>query len=317
MRASFVILFISLFLFQLYPQGFRQGEMDVRVYYKQQSDIQLLKSIKIQGDFFSTNGIFYVTPDELEQIKLLNLNYEILRSDLNAFAGSFWQTDNAYYSYPQMIALLDSLAQNYPGICQKVILGTSAGGRELAILKISDNVATDENEPEVYFEGGIHGDELIGPELVIRLAREMILGYGSNTQYTNLINSREIWMFPLINPDGRVSVSRYNDNGVDVNRDWGFMWGGEGNSPSAYSQPETKADFEFLLDHQFVVYTSYHGGTEYISFPWSYRADLCPDFFAMNQYAGVYASTSGYASMPYGQGYTGMYAINGSTKNAV
>jgi hypothetical protein len=317
MRFFSVFIFILVFSVQVFSQGFRDGEMEVRVQYKQQSEIQLLKSLKIQGDFFSTNGIFYVIPDELEQIKLLNLKYEILRTDLNAFAGTFWQTDNAYYSYPQMITLMDSLALSFPAICQKVILGTSAGGRELAILKISDNVAADENEPEIYFEGGIHGDELMGPELVIRLAREMILGYGSNTQYTNLINSREIWMFPLINPDGRVSVSRYNDNGVDVNRDWGFMWGGEGNSPSAYSQPETKADFEFLRDHQFVVYTSYHGGTEYISFPWSYRADLCPDFLAMNQFAGVYATTSGYANIPYGQGYTGMYAINGSTKDAV
>lgn len=311
---TLIFLFLTLFL---QAGNFRPAEMEIRVFYSGSDQVSALKSLKLQGEYYSTNGIFYVTPTELDQIRKLGFEVEILREDLAAFAAAFWQTDNSYYSYPQMISLMDSLATHFPAICQKVILGQSAGGRELAILKISDNVTTDEAEPEVYFEGGIHGDELIGPELVIRLAREMILGYGTDPQFTTLINTREIWMFPLINPDGRVSVSRYNDNGVDVNRDWGYMWGGEGNSPAEFSQPETRADFEFLRDHQFVVYTSYHGGTEYISFPWSYRADACPDFSAMNTWAGTYASVSGYAAMPYGQGYTGMYAINGSTKDAV
>lgn len=317
MRTKLLFILLIAYPFNIFSQSYNPGEKEIRIYFDQQSDIQYIKTLKIQGEFYSSNGIFYVNESELSQIKNYGLRFDILHSDLAGFAQTFWQTDDAYNSYTQMIAIMDSLALNFPTICQKVVLGTSAGGRELSILKISDNVGTEENEPEVYFEGGIHGDELIGPELVIRLAREMILGYGSNVQYTDLINNREIWMFPLINPDGRVNMVRFNDNGVDINRDWGYMWGGGGNSLSGFSQPETKADLQFLRNNQCVVYTSFHGGTEYLSFPWSYRADLVPEYSSINQLASAYSSVSGYSYLPYGQGYTGMYPINGSSKDAV
>jgi hypothetical protein len=56
----------------------------------------------------------------------------------------------------------------YLSTCKKTIPGTSVEGREIYFLKISDNVATDENEAEVALDGGIHGDEPGGPENLIR-----------------------------------------------------------------------------------------------------------------------------------------------------
>jgi PKD repeat protein len=119
----------------------------------------------------------------------------------------------------------------------------------------------------------------------------------------------------MVNPDGRVSMSRYNNNGVDCNRDNGYMWNNEGNSSGAFSQVETKALRNCILENQFVVYTNYHSGTEILSYPWSYRATAPRDLAHINQMAGVYASASGYTNLAYGQGFNIMYAINGSTKD--
>jgi len=299
-----------------YAQGWRQGEMEVKVTITSQQDAQQLASLHLNGDIYPTNAIMYLTPAELQKIEASGLHYTIQIADLNQHFMHFWETDDAYHSYQEIINLADSLATNFPAICKKVVFGTSLGGRQLAALKLSDNVNVDENEAELFFDGGIHGDEIGGPENIIRFARDLCLGYGTNTQITNLINSRETWLYLMVNPDGRVNMVRYNNNGVDLNRDWAYMWDGEGGSTGPYSQVETKALRDAVFSHQFVVYTSYHSGTEFISHPWSYRESLSPDHAHVNQLAGVYADVSGYSNIPYGPGYSGMYPINGSTKDA-
>jgi len=198
---------------------------------------------------------------------------------------------------------------------RNIFFGYSVFGNELGALKISDNVALDENEAEVMFDGGIHGDEIGCSENVIRFARDLCIGYGSDPTITDLINNREIWLYYCVNPYGRIHDIRYNGNGVDLNRDWGYMWDAWGGSSGAYSQPETKALRNCMYNRQFVVHTTYHSGTEYISCPWSYRADQCHDYDHIIQLAGVYSSTSLYSNLEYGQGCTGMYPINGSSKD--
>jgi PKD repeat protein len=96
------------------------------------------------------------------------------------------------------------------------------------------------------------------------------------------------------------------------------MWDGEGFSPSAVSQIETKTLRNALLNNQFTCYTNYHSGTEIISYPWSYRTQSPRDLLHIDVLAAAYSSTSGYpGGLQYGQGYNVMYAINGSTKDFV
>ena len=169
---------------------------------------------------------------------------------------------------------------------------------------------------EIMFDGGIHGDEVGGSQNVIMFARELCKSYGSNTTITELVDSREIFLFLMVNPDGRVSMSRYNQNGVDCNRDNGYMWDGEGFSPSAVSQPETRALRKGLIEHNFTCYTNLHSGIEIISCPWSYRPQAPRDYEHILLLAAAYSNASGYAGgLQYGQGYNIMYPINGSTKD--
>jgi PKD repeat protein len=295
--------------------------MEVNVMIENVSDIQKLHFMGFDYEPSSADGTsvrMYLVPEELKQLQNSHLRYQVTIPDLNRHFEHFW--DNplvppGYYTYDQIIAIADSLASNFPSICKKVIWGTSMGGRQLAALKISDNAGADETEAEIMFDGGIHGDEIGGSQNVIMFARDLCLGYGADPTITDLINNREIWLYLMVNPDGRVAMSRYNNNGVDCNRDNGYMWNGEGNSWGAFSQVETKALRNGILDNQFVVYTNFHSGIEILAYPWSYRTDPTRDNEHINQMAGVYANASGYSNFQYGQGYNIMYAINGSTKD--
>ena len=311
---TFLLVFII--LGQVYSQkGWREEEMEVKIILSEDNHAQELFNLKLNGDFYNEYAILYVVPKELTAISDLGVEYEITISNMNQYYENFWDSKDEYHTYSEIIASMNNLVATYPDICRKVNFGTSVGGRELTALVISDNVNTAENEAEIIFDAGIHGDEVIGPEIVIRLAEDICADYGTNPTITDLIDNREIWLYCMVNPDGRVNNVRTNNNGVDCNRDAGYMWDGWGSSTGAFSQPESKGIRDCMYDNQFVVHTTYHSGTEYISLPWSYRSSVCPDFGYISALAQQYVDASTYPSMTFGQGNTGMYAINGSTKD--
>ncbi len=320
MNKIFFILLIIIILpgFVIGQGPWRYGEMEIRVTFGTPHEATDLDNLHLNGDIYTRAGyaILYVTAEELESVKSAGFHYEILKDDLNKYSREFWSTRDQYHTYDEIIEAIDSLCTNYPQICKKFDYGFSVEGRELCAIKISENVNTDEPEAEVMFDGGIHGDEVGGPENLLRFAEFLCGSYGNDPAVTGLINSREIWLYIMVNPDGRVNMIRYNSNGVDLNRDWGYMWKGDGSSPGYYSQAETRALRTCMLENQFVVHTSYHSGSEFLSYPWSYRPDSCPDDAHIDQLAGIYSSSSGYYDLQYGQGYTGMYPINGSSKDA-
>ncbi len=313
-----LLTILPLFFFDLYSQpepGWRNGEKQIKI---SANYFESIYPLKLSSDYHPEDNTFtyYVVPSELSQIESLGIPYITEIEDLNNYKRDFFILEEQYHTYQEIINLADSLEQNFGSICKKYIYGTSLGNRQCAALKISDNVAVDENEPEVMFDGGIHGDEVGGSENIIRLARDLCIKYSTEPLIADLINTREIWLYLMVNPDGRQNNVRYNQNFVDLNRDYGYMWDGEGSSPGAFSQVETRALRSCMYDNQFVVHTSYHSGTQFVSYPWSYRPNQCLDYSHTHQLAGVYAATSGYGgTLPYEQGYSGMYPINGSTKD--
>ena len=73
----------------------------------------------------------------------------------------------------------------HPGIVQLFSIGESAQGRDLIAAKVSDNVATDEAEPEAYIDGLTHGNEPMSLEMTIRLLRWLAEGYGTDARITD------------------------------------------------------------------------------------------------------------------------------------
>ena len=297
--------------------SWREGEKEILINKVDKRFVELFNQNKLNGEFGNGKARVFVTDKEQELLDNSDIEYSVVIENLNDHYQGFWESDvpTGYYTFEKIKSLSDSLATNFPDICKKYVFGTSVNGEEIGALKITDNPDLDEIEPEVMFDGGIHGDEIGASENCIRFARDLVQKYGVEDEITELIDNREIWIYYCVNPDGRINMERTNANGVDLNRDWGYMWDEWGGSTGAYSQPESKALRDCAYNKSFVVHTTYHSGIEYISLPWSYRSDVCPDFDQIYDLGGIYSSSSTYANMEYGQGNTGMYAINGSTKD--
>jgi len=221
--------------------------------------------------------------------------------------------DGQYLTYARFRDTMATIARDNPGICKLETLGTSYNGNLLLAMKVSANPLIHENEPAVRFESNIHGDEKIGWAVDFEMLKYLVSNYGTDTLVTRLVDTREIWLQPLYNPDGYIAGTRYNGNGVDLNRNWGWMWGYEYNMGTApFSEPENQAVLEHILQHAFTIYVSYHSGTYCIPYPWSCYTDSAPENHLLNFLSQRYASFNNY---PYGQGYHIMYPINGSTKD--
>ncbi len=177
---------------------------------------------------------------------------------------------NVYPTYDAYVAMMNQFAADYPDICQLIDAGNTVQGRKILFVKISDNVNVREAEPQFMFSSSMHGDETTGYVLMLRLIDTLLTSYGTDTRLTNLINSDEIWINPLANPDGTYhggngtvyGATRYNANGVDINRN--FPDPADGPHPDGNAwQPET-IDMKTLAENNnFVLSANFHGGTEF------------------------------------------------------
>ena len=189
-----------------------------------------------------------------------------------------WDTTwDDFPTYNQYVAKMNYYATTYPSICSLQSIGTTPLGRDLWVLKISDNVSTDEAEPEFLYTSTMHGDELTGYPLMIRLIDYLLTNYGSDTEVDDLVNSTEIYINPLANPDGTyrsfnddtaiTSPIRANDNGQDLNRNYPDNVAGIHDNGAIY-QPETMAFLTFEASRDFVLSANFHGGTEVVNYPY-------------------------------------------------
>ena len=200
----------------------------------------------------------------------------------------------SFTPYAQMRADFMACAASNPSIVEYVVFGQSVQGRELFGLRISGNVTVEENEPELVFWGNIHGDEFASGEVVYDFAKHLCNNYGVLPEVTGWIDSAELWLIPLANPDGHEMGTRENANGIDLNRDLGFNWDGWGGSPSPYSQPESKAIREFLQTGNVTLSTTAHCSGDVIFYPWCYSPHATPEEQLIKQVGWAYATAASY-----------------------
>jgi hypothetical protein len=242
--------------------------------------------------------------------KFENRGFEIIEVLFPDISSYYAENELAYHTYESFRDSLILFAQNYPAIAKVETLGFSNQNRVILGIKITENPQIRSARPRSLFEGATHGNEKIGAEVSFALARHLILNYGVDPIITNLVNTRETWVVPLVNPDGYVASQRGNANGVDCNRDYGYMWSDE--SPAVFSQIEPQHFRNFAQKHRLTHWCSYHSGTEFISYPWSYTPVQAHDKAALDTLARTYHN---YTRYDYGQGYQGMYEIHGSSKD--
>lgn len=221
------------------------------------------------------------------------------------------RTWDYYPTYEAYIGLMNQFAADYPQLCEAFSIGQSVQGRELMMLRISANVAVREPEPQFLYTGTMHGDELVGYVLLLRLADYLLENYGADPQITNLLDNSEIWINPLANPDGTfrggnhtVAYStRFNANNVDLNRNYPDPEDGPHPDGKAW-QPETIAFMQLAEENNFVMSANTHGGAEVINYPWDTWSRLAADndwwVFVSRQYADT---AHQYASPTYLRGF--------------
>ncbi len=174
---------------------------------------------------------------------------------------------DAWPTFEEFVARMQGIADTYPNLVRMVSIGQSVQGRNIWLLKISDNPDLEEDEPEFKYTSTMHGDEAVGVEMTIRLAELLTGQYGLDPDLTELVDEMEIWLCPIHNPDGYVNGSRYNAHGEDLNRDFPDRITDPNDDPAG-REPETQAFMYFGYDHHFVMGANYHGGAAVVNFPW-------------------------------------------------
>ena len=156
-------------------------------------------------------------------------------------ATEFPAGKEGYHNYTEVAAEVAAVAAAHPSIVSRFSIGKSYQGRDIVAVKISDNVGADEAEPEVLFTHHQHAREHLTVEMALYLIRELGAGYGSDPRVTNIVDSREIWIVPDLNPDGGeydIATGSYRSwrknrqpnsgssyVGTDLNRNWNYKWG--------------------------------------------------------------------------------------------
>ncbi|GAA0690924.1 M14 family metallopeptidase [Kitasatospora atroaurantiaca] len=165
--------------------------------------------------------------------------------------GDFPSGDSGYHNYAEATADINAVVAAHPSIMSKQVIGKSYEGRDIVAVKISDNVGTDEAEPEVLFTFHQHAREHLTVEMALYLLHEFGDKYATDSRVAGAVNSREIWIIPDLNPDGGeydIATGSYRSwrkdrqpnsgskyVGTDLNRNWDYKWGCCGGSSGSRS----------------------------------------------------------------------------------
>jgi hypothetical protein len=247
-----------------------------------------------------------VEPAQMAPIEASGLEYRIMHPDVEALAAS---VKGYYHTFDGLVSDLEVYTTVFAHISRMDTVGTTYEGRPLVVVKISDNVDTDEaGEPELFFMGLHHAREWPSLEIAYFIIDSLLTTYGFDPHVTDLVDSREIWVMPCVNPDGYVYCHDQGNDwrknrryfpqfvsyGVDLNRNyngscdgvpmgaWGttttygtshYPWESVYCGPYPFSEVELQAVRDLFLSHDFVLSVSYHTYMEAVIWPWGYSGN--------------------------------------------
>ncbi|HEX6683807.1 MAG TPA: M14 family zinc carboxypeptidase [Candidatus Limnocylindrales bacterium] len=253
------------------------------------------------------HGKLYVhaTRSEAVHIRALGFTLEVMPAPAAGDVGTldFPPADSNYHNYSEMVTEINNVAAAFPDLVRVTVAGQSYQGRNIYAIKISDNVAADENEPEILFNAHLHAREHLTVEMALYLLNMLTGQYATDSRVRNTVDSREIWIMPDLNPDGGeydIATGSYRSwrknrqpnsgssfVGTDLNRNFGYRWGCCGGSsgsmssetyrgPSAFSAPESAVVRNFVLSRrvggvqQIKANIDFHTYSELILWPFGY-----------------------------------------------
>lgn len=288
-----------------------------------------------------------VNEDELKTLKqklpeMLRESHLISEQDLDRYeklqAEEFPKGDEEFTTYDELEKEMRSWAATYPDFVDFMSIGKSLEGRDIWAVKIGPkDLPATSMVPAILFTGAHHAREHLSTEVPLLLGRMLVTSYGTNPEITRLIENRQIYIVPMVNPDGamwdivgqRYKVWRKNRrstgntvHGVDLNRNYGYRWNTGGSSsdpgsevyhgPSPFSEPETVAVKRFVESiPNLRILLSFHTFSELILYPWGHTNDpvIGRDGEVFKQMAQTMAQWNGYTP----QQASGLYIASGDT----
>ncbi len=286
MKPSLIALFFSAFSFSVLINA---QEFDMK-YFQDNSEVYFTFNVIDRNEIKNLTNVIsidnvdgykvfaYANENEFKEFLSLGYKFDILThpgkliipemsNDIESILN--W---NVYPTYDAYVNMMNQFAANYPAICQIVDAGNSVQERKILFAKISGNVNQKEAKPQFMYTSSMHGDELTGYVLMLRLIDSLLTSYGIDPRITNLVNNIEIWINPLANPDGAYrtgnhtvsGATRNNYNNYDLNRN--FPDPINGIHPN--QQQETTVFRNLQEANNFSLIANFHGGAEVMNYPW-------------------------------------------------
>ena len=330
-KSLFIVIYLLLFVSSYAQQYIVNFDVE-----NKEEAYQLPDFVGVEG-YDSGNVTAYLYGESFKEFQKLGYDYVLLdhpsKGKSLTMATTVAQMANwdRYPTHSVYLELMQDFADDYPDICRIETIGNSEDGRPVRVLKISDNPDVDENEPEFFYTGQMHGDEIVAYIMFLRLADYLLANYNSEQRVTDLINNVEIWINPLSNPDGTYAggnddvsgATRSNSNWVDLNRSFPSP---NLTNPSGQNEAEVQMMIAFAESHNFVLSANSHSGIELVNFPWDSwvsSTNMHADHNWWNQVSWNYANTV-HANSPSGyfQGQGGgvthggdWYVVDGSRQD--
>lgn len=350
-----VILFIAFSRFSIFTTGELapvEKYSTVKVFVHSAEDLKRLQQNDITVEHFHgnyTEGITLVINQlEIERLKSTGMQYSVEIPDMDQYyknrplptqqemnaAGLVMQNDNirgfsygsmgGYYTFTEVVQKLDSMRLQYPTlITAKQNRGTTEEGRTIWSVKISDNADVNESgtEPAIYFDALHHAREPQAMAGTVYFMYWLLDNYNTNPEAKYLVDNREIYFVPVVNPDGYVRNQTTNPNGggswrknrknngngcfgVDLNRNYNYGWGFNSGSssdpcsdtyrgPSAGSEPETQAIKNLVTAIQPKISFSVHSEAGRYLNPYGYN-DSTVAYEIYSDFSGDFASENNF-----------------------
>lgn len=195
--------------------------------------------------------------------------------------AQIFHVDYKHHSNAELSWIMRLYSQAFPSLTRLYSIGSSAQHNPMQVLEISDFAGIHEpGEPEIKLVGNIHGNEVVGRELMLHLIDYLLTNYATNNTVKYLVDNLRIHILPALNPDGYAEalegdcdgiVGRTNANGFDLNRNFPdrFVTNGLNSIP----QIETLNVMKWTKSHPFVLSAAFHGGALVVNYPYDNNAE--------------------------------------------
>ncbi|XP_074837872.1 adipocyte enhancer-binding protein 1 isoform X2 [Carettochelys insculpta] len=244
----------------------------------------------------------------------LCMRLEVLGCPLSTFSSYYSQqnevtsTDNLdfrHHSYKDMRQLMKVVNEECPSITRIYNIGKSSRGLKIYAMEISDKPGEHElGEPEFRYTAGLHGNEVVGRELLLLLLQFLCKEYqDGNPRVRSLVTETRIHLVPSLNPDGYEIASQagselgnwalghWTEEGYDLFENFpdlaSVLWAAEERkwvphrvpnhhipipehylAEDAHVAVEVRAILAWMEKTPFVLGANFHGGEKLVSYPY-------------------------------------------------